>query len=189
MGWDRKIPFEQLSKRLIEDFNLLIAEWYRKQRKKYISKQVVYQAIAIIQLYNGLRAGEAIEAFKEWIKTNQEEVEVTVEKRKDGTKRIALIPEIIMFNRNIIERALDLGFGNINNLNKNAYKKWFLTTYNINTHTLRKAWESYMARKLGKDLALITAWQGRKTVESHLAYLRREEAKEDIKRILREIFR
>jgi len=40
-----------------------------------------------------------------------------------------------------------------------------------------------------KDLALITAWQGRKTVESHLVYLRREEAKEDIKKLLDSFFK
>ena len=188
MSWDRRIPFEQLSRRLIDDFNMSISLWYQAKRKKIASKQVVYTAIALIQLYNGLRAGESVEAFKEWIKTSQEEVEIRVEKRKDGATRLAIIPDIIKFNRTIIERCIDLGFGKLDEITKNRYKCWFLKTYNINTHTLRKAWESFMARKLNKDPALISAYQGRKKLESHLQYLRREEAKEEIRKLLRGMF-
>jgi len=188
-GWDRKIPFETLSKKLLEDFNLLISEWYRKNRKRYLSKQLIYLTIAIIQLYNGLRAGEAVEAFKEWINTGKDEVIIRVEKRKDKDAwRYAVIPAVVRFNRNVIERALDLGFSSLDEIKKKNYEKWFLVTYNINTHTLRKAWESYVARNLNKDLALITAYQGRKTVESHLAYLRQEEAKEEIKKVVDRVF-
>ncbi|HIP90589.1 MAG TPA: hypothetical protein EYH22_03500 [Candidatus Nanopusillus sp.] len=188
MSWDRRIPFEQLSRRLIDDFNMSISLWYQAKRKKIASKQVIYIVIALIQLYNGLRAGEAVEAFKEWIRINQEELEIRVEKRKDGATRLAIIPDIVRFNRNIIERCVDIGFGNLEKITKKKYIDWFQKSYNINTHTLRKAWESFMARKLNKDPALISAYQGRKKLESHLQYLRREEAKEEIRKLLRGMF-
>jgi len=184
-GWDRKIPFEQLSRRLLDDFNLVVGEWYRKKTKKNISKQLVYYAILLIQLYNGTRISEAIDGFKEWLVKNQSEVEVKVRKRKDGETRIVVIPDIIKFNRNIIERAVEFAFNNNLDLIKpKNLEKWSLINFDINTHTLRKAWESYMSRKWQGDVTAITNWQGRKRVDSHLVYLRREEFKDKFKDLL-----
>ena len=184
LKWDRRIPFEQLSRKLMDDFMFTINEFYKKPRKKIISKQLIYYAVLLIQLYNGLRISEAVDAFKQYIITGDTELEVRTRKRKDNHFRLALIPEIIQLNRSILERALDLGFeGKVDNIKEKVVKKWAKDFIKINTHTLRKAWESYMARKTGKHF-LISSWQGRKNLNSHLNYLRSEEFKEEIKKYI-----
>ncbi|MEO2154593.1 MAG: hypothetical protein ABGW69_02185 [Nanoarchaeota archaeon] len=184
-SWDRKIPFEQLSRKLIEDFNSVISEFYRRKSKKNISKQLVYYAIALLHLYNGTRISEAVEAFKKWLVKNENEIEVRVRKRKEGVFRIVLVPDILKFNRAIIERAISYGFNNnLDLITTRNVKKWFSTWLNINSHTCRKAWESFAARTTKGDVTKITSWQGRKRVDSHLVYLRREEFKEEFKKIL-----
>lgn len=188
--WDRKIPFEQLSRRLIEDFSSVVGEWYRKTKKEKVSKQLIYYSILIIQLYNGTRISEAVDGFKKWLVENKDEIEVRVRKRKDDEYRIVVIPDIIKFNRGILERAVEFAFkNNLDLIKPNSVKKWCLIHLKINSHTLRKAWESYMSRKWQGDVTAITNWQGRKRVDSHLVYLRREEFKDKFKDLLDNYFK
>jgi len=128
INWDRRIPFEHLSRKFMDDLNLFIAEWYRKKRKKNISKQLIYITILLIQLYNGLRISEAIDGFKEWINTGNKEVQVRVRKRKDNEYRVVMIPDVISFNRNILEKAIDLGFGSMDNIKPGPIKKWSISS-------------------------------------------------------------
>jgi len=184
-GWDRKIPFEQLSRKILDNFSSIISEFYRRKNKKVISKQLVYYAISVLHLYNGTRISEAVEAFKKWLVENKDEIEVRVRKRKDNEKRIVIVPEILKFNRSLIERAISFGFdNNLDLIKTNNIKKWFKEELDINSHTFRKAWESYVSRKWQGDVTAITNWQGRKRVDSHLIYLRREEFKEKFRSLV-----
>jgi len=191
-SWDRHIPFEQLARRFTEDFTELLSLWHKKRKRKILSKQIVYYAIAMIQLLNGLRASEAVELFRNWILNPElvEGAETHIRKRRDSLKADFIIPNLLTFNRNYIEKAVEIGFGlDLANITVNGYKKWMISNLNINTHTLRKAWESYASRTWQKDVSYIASYQGRKNLNSHLYYLRREEFKPFVKEIDEKYFR
>jgi len=189
-GWDKKIPFEQLARRLVDEFNLTISQWYRSKKKKNVSKKLIYLSILLIQLYNGVRIGEAVWAFKEWIVRGVNEPIVGIGKRKDGFAKEFLIPDLLSFNRPTIERAITFAFNNnLDLITPKKLESWSLKTLEINTHTFRKAWENFLSRNWHKDPSYITHWQGRKRLDSHLDYLRTEEFKGELKKLLDPYFR
>jgi hypothetical protein len=80
-SWDYNVDYEKAYRELTK---LLYAE------SKGFTK--CYVAIALIALRNGSRVGEAIEAFKEFLKTFKARIYVCVEKHKKEDYRLMVIP-------------------------------------------------------------------------------------------------
>jgi hypothetical protein len=80
-SWDYNVDYEKAYRELTK---LLHAE------SKGFTK--CYVAIALIALRNGSRIGEAIEAFKEFLKTSKARIYVCVEKHKKEDYRLMVIP-------------------------------------------------------------------------------------------------
>jgi hypothetical protein len=84
-SWDYNVDYEKAYRELTK---LLHVE------SKGFTK--CYAAIALIALRNGSRIGEAIEAFKEFLRTSKVRIYVRVEKHKKDDYRLMVIPKEIV---------------------------------------------------------------------------------------------
>ena len=180
--WDKGIDFKIMLNELKDSFIDLIKLYYKKERKKQIAKSILYYSIALIQLTNGLRASEAVEALKNYIEHNK--AVCRVRKRKDNIEREVIIPNLIHLHKPLLEKIYYEVFNS--NIDTNKYKVWCLYNLKTNSHSLRYAFENYISKKIA-DTSLITLFQGRKSLNSHLHYLRYKEAKELVEKEIKKL--
>ena len=160
-SWDYNVDYEKAYKEIVK---LL------QQESKGFTKCCA--AISLIALRNGSRIGEAIEAFKEFLKTSKVRVYVRVEKHKKEDYRLMVIP------KEIVEEDLTTCTALINkdkdviraNVNKYLHRK-----LGINAHSLRYAFITYMLRR-GVNPSIIAAITGHKNLNMILKYTERKEA-------------
>lgn len=107
-------------------------------------KQRCYDSILLIQLENGLRASEAVRAYREYLSTGQRCLEVYVSRR--WVKRVVVIPDEV-------EACAELSSTDPAKLTRRiiSYVKY---TYGFNSHSLRYAFIVHMLRKHG-DVSLV----------------------------------
>jgi len=113
---------------------------YKKVEKKLLElmknpkslKQLVSIYILYIQLKNGTRISESIEAYYKFVETSKREVEVRVRKKRKEQYRLVIIPKIIKaINVKVSER----------------YVRYVCNKYlNTNTHSLRYAYITYLSK-------------------------------------------
>jgi len=77
-GWDSGLDFE---------------EAYRRILNHMLSSGSPYDVVLLIQLRNGSRVGEAVEATMRFCASGQDQVLVRVEKHKDSDLRLMVLPE------------------------------------------------------------------------------------------------
>ena len=58
-----------------------------------LSSRSPYDVVLLVQLRNGSRVGEAIEATVRFCETGQDQVLVRIEKHKDNDTRLMVLPE------------------------------------------------------------------------------------------------
>jgi integrase len=131
-----------------------------------------YAAISLIALRNGSRIGEAIEAFREFLKTSKVRIYVRVEKHKKEDYRLMVIPkelveEDLTICRDLLSKSKDHIRANIN--------KYLHRRLGINAHSLRYAFITYMLRK-GVSPAIIAAITGHKNLNMILKYTEKKAA-------------
>lgn len=157
MKWDKGIDYERVSQKLKEDY---LREIEPKTKTKI--------AILLIQLRNGLRITEAIEAMQKFSETGEREVEVQVKKKKKEELRKAIIPEFI-------ERAEKIP-------TRDAVIKFAERTYGFNTHSLRYAFITHLAEK-GVSPQLIAKITKHSKLDMLLEYTQEKKAE----KLLREL--
>jgi len=160
-GWDRGVSYE-------EAYRMILRHFKESKRKT----QRGYDVILLSQLRNGSRLSEAIEFCRKIaVKPNRYEY-VRVLKRKDEYYRLMVLPEEIRL-RDIKETCYVL-------LNANKYKvaSYCKRTYNINTHSLRYAFITYLAKK-GIPAQLISKITGHKNI-SYIVHYTQKTTAEDI---------
>jgi integrase len=170
-SWDYNVDYEKAYRELTK---LLQVE------SKGFTK--CYAAISLIALRNGSRIGEAIEAFKEFLKTSKVKIYVRVEKHKKEDYRLMVIPkEIVEDDLTPCFRLLDKDKDVIRaNVNKYLHRR-----LGINAHSLRYAFITYMLRK-GVSPSIIAAITSHKNLNMILKYTERKEAEkllEELERI------
>jgi Phage integrase family. len=138
-----------------------------------------YAAIALVSLRNGSRIGEAIEAFKEFLRTSKTRIYVKVEKHKKEDYRLMIIPkELVEEDFSVCYPLLEKDKDVIRaNVNKYLHRK-----LGINCHSLRYAFITYMLEK-GVSPAIIAAITRHKNLNMILRYTERKEAE----RVLEEL--
>jgi len=77
-GWDSGLDFE---------------EAYRRILGHMLSARSPYDVVLLVQLRNGSRVGEAVEATMRFCEAGQDLVLVRVEKHKDNDLRLMVLPE------------------------------------------------------------------------------------------------
>jgi len=77
-GWDSGLDFE---------------EAYRRILSHMLGSGSPYDVVLLVQLRNGSRIGEAVEAVRQFCASGQDLVLVRVEKHKDSDMRLMVLPE------------------------------------------------------------------------------------------------
>ncbi|MEM4452894.1 MAG: hypothetical protein QW182_06810, partial [Thermosphaera sp.] len=88
MKWDKGVDYESVYSLLVKSIRK------KKERKDRRLVSLCYDFILLLQLRNGLRISEAVRAFKQYILTRKNELEVTVSKKKNQVKRLVVVPDI-----------------------------------------------------------------------------------------------
>jgi len=109
-----------------------------------LSSRSPYDVVLLVQLRNGSRAGEAVEATVRFCEAGQDQVLVRVEKHRDGDQRIMVLPEELRSGegRQLLSEAC-AALSDLRNP-KAAVKVYCRRAYGFNTHGLRYAFVSYL---------------------------------------------
>jgi site-specific recombinase XerD len=125
----------------------------------------------LIQLRNGARISEAIRGFKEWVRSNKNEIYVRVSKKKKMEERLIVIPEEIDEYR---LRCVDLI--DTPDLYLRDRVRWALWYYfKINTHSLRYAFITYLLRS-GVNPAIVSKLIRHSRLDTLMHYVQIKEA-------------
>jgi len=167
-GWDSGLDYTETYQRILLHLN-------RSKNPRDI--------ILLIQLRNGSRIGEAVEALREFCSSGKTEVYVRVEKHK-GLKdqRLMVLPEELRKGqgRVLLESACTW-LPSVENA-KEAVKSYCRRTYGFNTHSLRYSFITYMLSK-GVSPSFIAKITGHSTLEHILHYTERKTSED----LLREL--
>ena len=119
--WLKPIDFKKTEKKLLE---------LMKNPKSL--KQLVSIYILYIQLKNGTRLTESIEAYYIFVKTGKREIEVRVRKKKKEQYRLVIIPKVV--------KAINVKISD-------RYVRYICNKYlKCNTHSLRYAYITYLSK-------------------------------------------
>lgn len=162
-GWDAGLDYEETYHKILSHLN-------RTRNPKDV--------VLLIQLRNGSRVGEAIEALREFCETGKTEVHVRVEKHRDPRdQRLMVLPEELRKGqgRVVLESACSWLAGVESP--KDAIKSYCRRTYGFNTHSLRYAFVTYMLKR-GVSPTIIAKITGHSTLEHILHYTERKTAED-----------
>ena len=128
-----------------------------------------WDVVLLIQLRNGSRIGEAIEATKAFCESKATTVRVRVEKHKDNDTRLMVLPEELRDRqgRDYLAGAC-LRLTKVRNP-KSAVKEYCRATYGFNTHSLRYAYITYLLSK-GVSPSFIAKITGHRNLSYILHY-------------------
>jgi hypothetical protein len=174
MGWDQGLDYEATYKLLSKDL-----EEARKKTGPKALKRRLYLTILLTQLRNGSRIGEAIDFIHTISQDFRREANIRVEKRKDNHERLMVLPKEVtktdvLTVKGILEEELKT-HGKKGLVAK--ISTWTKKTYGFNTHSLRYAFVSYLARK-GYPPQLIAKITGHRRLDYILHYTQEKVAKE-----------
>ena len=162
-GWDSCVDYKKA-------YGEILSHLYRTGHP--------WDIVLLIQLRNGSRIGEAIEATKAFCESKATTVRVRVEKHQDNETRLMVLPEELRSKegRDYLASAC-LRFTKRRNP-KSAVKEYCRKTYGFNTHSLRYAFITYMLSK-GVSPSFVAKITGHKNLSNILHYTERKTA-EDI---------
>jgi len=170
-GWDSGLDF-------LETYRKILSHLHRARKPQDV--------VLLIQLRNGSRVGEAVEALRKFCETEgKTQVLVKIEKHRDPKdQRLMVLPEELRKGqgRVLLEQACAWLSGT--EKPKEAVKSYCRRTYGFNTHSLRYAFITYMLKR-GVNPSLVAKITGHTTLESILHYTERKTAED----LLRDLFR
>lgn len=136
-----------------------------------------YACVLLIQLRNGSRVSEAVDAAIKFADQRVSEVYVRVRKRRDGYERLMILPEELKIQDIAICKEI-LSKGNPV-LSVKVYAKKIL---GINTHSLRYARITHMLRN-NISISIIAKITGHKKLDHILTYTQIKTAEEALRNI------
>ena len=134
-----------------------------------LSSRSPYDVVLLVQLRNGSRVGEAVEATVRFCKAGQDQVLVRVEKHRDGDQRLMVLPEELRSSegRQLLSEAC-AALSALRNP-KAAVKVYCRRAYGFNTHSLRYAFVSYLLKK-GVSPSIVAKITGHRSLDHILHY-------------------
>ena len=180
-AWDKGLDYNETKKKLLAEIKKR-----RKETTMRSTKQLAYLIILLTQLENGSRVGEAIEAIYKISKNFDVEVDVPVEKRKDGMLRKIFLPKEIR-KEDILRIA---GFI-IQEYEQKGKKRLVVRISNFarknlgfNTHALRYAFITKQAKE-GTPAQIIAKMTMHARLDYILYYTQQQKAEEILKNLPR----
>jgi integrase len=162
-GWDACLDYK-------EAYSQILGHLYRTGHP--------WDVILLIQLRNGSRIGEAIEAAKAFCESKAASVRVRIEKHKEGDTRLMVLPEELRNKegRELLAKAcLRLEKVKAPRVDIADYAK---KTFGFNTHALRYAFITYLLKR-GVSPSIIAKITGHRSLDHILHYTEMKTA-EDI---------
>jgi len=193
LRWFESRPFEDLETSE-KDFEVIRRGWdlgldYLETYQKILShlhrSRKPQDVVLLIQLRNGSRVGEAVEALRKFCETGKTQVLVKIEKHRDPKdQRLMVLPEELRkgSGKVLLEQAC-AWLANTEKP-KDAVKSYCRRNYGFNTHSLRYAFITYLLKR-GVNPSLVAKITGHTTLESILHYTERKTAED----LLRDLFR
>ena len=173
-AWDRGLNFRAERRRLVK---LIKSEGMGSSRSV---RRVAYFSVLLIQLSNGLRISEAVDAALAWAGSGRREVRVAVRKRRDPYERLVVIPkELGARGRAAVATLLNEDSGKL----VVRLKTFCRAALGYNTHALRYAFISYMGLEKKLPAQLIAKMTGHKKLDHILHYTEKELAEEVLRAV------
>jgi len=167
-SWDRGVEFEALKARLES-----------LMRRSKTDKEYAYAAILLTQLLNGSRVSEAVDAVLAFARSGERRVKVRVRKRKEESERLMVVPERVELRR--VAWLVD----EEPRLLVRRVKMYALNKLRVNTHSLRYAFITHLARR-GISAQIIAKITGHRRLDYILHYTQRVEAEKLLEKIVEE---
>ena len=181
-GWDKGLDYEEWKSKLEADIRRLRKEGIRDIRNLH---RLAYNIILLTQLVNGCRVGESVQAIQYIVKNGippDRKVRVKVEKRKDNYERLIVIPKIVS-DRDLKSIVF------INYLDTKTLKQrvvvWARDYWGINTHSLRYAFITHLAKQ-GVSAQLIGKMTGHSKLDYILYYTQKVQAEQLLEKLVLE---
>lgn len=200
-GFDRGIDFNTIKNKLIREHEILKNHFsdldkednFFERRKRMIIHKLIYCIVGLIQLRNGSRISEAVNAFKQFISkedfeyfNNKVIVKIakseSIKYKKDTKEKYTTKARYrkMMFPSNWIEidDIIDLNYYSNLIPNKKLKKRvldYLLKYFNCNTHSLRYAFINHMLFDLGKEMAVVAKFVGHTNVQQLVTYTQQKQ--------------
>lgn len=177
--WDKDIDYNiaklQLLKQLESLGNLLSSIMPNKNLR--LGKRFLYVAIAYLQLTNGMRVSEAIEAMRKYVQINKENFEIVAE--KTHLNRPVYVPSEIAKWKAVLRLYADL----LPRISRHSIGMFLKQNFGWNTHSLRYAFIKYAIQKgySAEQIAHITA---HKKLQTTFEYSRKLQANELLRKLV-----
>jgi integrase len=153
-GWDACLDYK-------EAYSQILGHLYRTGHP--------WDVVLLIQLRNGSRIGEAIEAVRQFCGSRATSVRVRVEKHKEGDTRLMVLPEELRGKegRELLAKAcLRLEKVKAPRVDIADYAR---KTFGFNTHALRYAFITYLLKR-GVSPSIIAKITGHRSLDYILHY-------------------
>ena len=165
-SWDRGLDYEKTYRFLLETIKTCKSEIKRRNC-----------VVLLVQLRNGTRVSEAIDACREMQATNSREVQIMCRKqRKNPNVRLVVYPEELSFN---LIRGYDFS-----GLTSAVLRSYALKRFGFNTHSLRYAFVTHALRR-GVSPVILAKITGHKDLSVILTYAQTQSAHQLLKDALR----
>jgi len=168
-SWDLGLDYKRIYKMLLSKI--------REHLSRRAFASYCYACVLLIQLRNGSRVSEAVDAAVKFADQRSSEVYVRVRKRRDGYERLMVLPEELRIQDIAVCRDI-LSRGNAV-LRVKVYAKKIL---GINTHSLRYARITYMLRN-NVSPSIVAKITGHKKLDYILTYTQIKTAEEALRSI------
>ena len=134
-----------------------------------LSSRSPYDVVLLVQLRNGSRVGEAVEATVRFCEAGQDQVLVRVKRHRDGDQRLMVLSEELRSGegRQLLKEAC-AALSVLRNP-KAAVKVHCRRAYGFNTHGLRYAFVSYLLKK-GVSPSIVAKVVGHRSLDHILHY-------------------
>ncbi|MCD6348658.1 MAG: hypothetical protein J7L91_03455 [Candidatus Korarchaeota archaeon] len=168
--WDRGIEYDLLRKRLLRLYRRMREKADRSRRYR---KRLAHTLVLMIQLRNGCRVSEAVEALQKMASTGQRKVMVRVRKtKKEEKKREVVLP------KSVPDSDLRLIREDVKALTVDQVKSFARYNLGINTHTLRYAFITDMTLRQGIQPNLVAKITGHVNLDHLITYTQEVKAEE-----------
>jgi Phage integrase family. len=165
--WDKGVDFLQarvmLENILKSQASVLVATL--PKLNKHLGNTFIKNSVAYIQLMNGARVSEALEALRHYIKTKQITFKLPAKKTK--VLRPFRIPELIQVNKILYDTYSSFAF----EIDKHDIIVHLKRVFGWNSHSLRYAFIRYAIEK-GYSAEVLALILGHKKIDTTLNYSR-----------------
>jgi Phage integrase family. len=166
--WDHGLDFIQ-ARLVLENYiknmaALLISTLPNKH--KINGSKFVYASAAYIQLLNGTRVSEAIEALKIYVETKK--IDIVIKAKKTNVDRFVRIPELIRNYQSLYDVYRDI----VMRLESYHLKNFLKLNFGWNTHSLRYAFIRYSIER-GVPADVLSILIGHVKLDTTLNYARK----------------